>query len=70
MLAGGHIYWANEHGMTYVFKPNPQSYELVAENLLGDESFASPAVSGNHLFLRFAAREGNKRQEYLCCIGK
>lgn len=70
VLAGGHIYWANERGTTYVFKANPQAFELVAENVLGDESFASPAVSGNHLFLRVAAQEGNKRQEYLYCIGK
>ncbi|HWA98964.1 MAG TPA: PQQ-binding-like beta-propeller repeat protein, partial [Pirellulales bacterium] len=70
VLAGGHIYWANERGTMYVFKPKPDACELVAENVLGDESFASPAVSGDRLFLRVAKREGDLRQEYLVCIGR
>jgi outer membrane protein assembly factor BamB len=68
VLAGGHIYWANELGTLYVFKPNPDKFELVSENQLGDESFASPAVSGEHLFLRVAKR-GSPRQEFLYCLG-
>jgi hypothetical protein len=70
VLAGGHIYWANERGTMYVFKPNPQKCELVAENQLGEESFASPAVSGNELILRVATGSGSSRQEFLYCIGK
>jgi hypothetical protein len=69
VLAGGHIYWANEHGTMYVFKLETRACELVAENQLGDEAFASPAVSGNQLFLRVAAHVGDSRQEYLYCIG-
>ena len=64
VLAGGNIYWANELGTLYVFKPNPDKFELVSENQLGDDSFASPAVSGNQLFLRVAKR-GGERQEFL-----
>lgn len=70
VLAGGHIYWANERGKHYVFKPNPERCELVAENRLGDESFASPAVSGRHLFLRVATGAGAARQEFLYCLGE
>jgi outer membrane protein assembly factor BamB len=70
VLAGGHIYWANELGTMYVFQPNSERCELVAENRLGDESFASPAVAQNCLFLRVATSESGKRQEYLYCIGK
>ena len=70
ILAGNHIYWANEAGVTYVFKPNPQSLELVAENRLGDDSFASPAVIGNQIFIRGSKGNGDKRQEYLYCIGQ
>jgi outer membrane protein assembly factor BamB len=69
VLAGGHIYWANERGTTYVFKPNPESFELVAENQLGDESFASPAVCGGKIYIRSASGSGAKRQEYLYCFG-
>ncbi len=69
ILAGGHIYWANELGTLYAFKPNPDKFELVSENQLGDESFASPAVGGNHLFLRVAKR-GPQRPEFLYCLGR
>ena len=70
VLVGGNIYWPNERGMWYVFKPNPQKYESVAENQLGDEGFASPAVVGGQMFVRTAASPGGKRQEWLYCLGQ
>lgn len=70
VLAGGHIYWANEQGTWYVFKPNPDKFDLVAENRLGDEAFPSPAIVGNQIFIRTATRSGGKRQEVLYCLGK
>ena len=70
VLAGGHIYWANEAGTHYVFKPNPEKLEMVAENQLGSESFASPAIVGGQIFHRTATRAGGKRQEWLYCLGK
>lgn len=70
VLAGGHVYWSNERGTFYVFRPNPDRFELAGENQLGDESFASPAVSGDQLFLRVASSEGGRRQEMLYCIGQ
>jgi outer membrane protein assembly factor BamB len=70
VLAGGHIYWANELGMLYVFQANGEKCELVAENQLDDESFASPAIVDGRIYLRTAKHAGGKRQEYLTCIGK
>lgn len=70
VLAGGHIYWANELGTWYVFKPNPQKFDLVAENQLGDEAFPSPAVSNGQLFIRTATGSRPQRQEWLYCFGK
>ena len=70
VFAGGHIYWANEKGQMFVFKPNPNKLELVATNKLGTDSFASPAVSGNQLFLRVAFRTGSGREEFLYCLGE
>ncbi len=70
VYAGGHIYWGNEAGTIYVIRPSPQRCELVAENRLGTELFASPAVSGNRLFYRFASGWGDQRTETLICIGK
>ena len=69
VLAGGHIYWANEAGTWYVFKPSPEKFDLVEENQLGDEAFPSPAAAGNQLFIRTASRSAGKRQEWLYCIG-
>ena len=68
VLAGGHIYWANEAGSMYVFKPTPEKFELVAENKLGNSAFASPAICGGQIFLRVGDGEGAERQEWLYCF--
>lgn len=68
VLAGGHIYWANEIGTLYVFKPNPAKFDLVAENHIGTDSFASPAICGGQIFLRVGVEQDNRRQEYLYCF--
>ena len=69
ILAGGLIFASNERGKTFVFKPNPKNFELVATNTLGDESFATPTICDNRLYLRHA-NKSSARQEWLYCIGK
>ena len=69
VLAGGKIYWANELGTLYVFRADPEKFDLVAENQLGNDSFPSPAVCGNRIYLRTAVREGGERRETLYCFG-
>ena len=69
ILANGHIYASVERGITYVFKADPEKFELVAENTLGDEAFATPVICGGRIYLRVAANSGGKRQEWLYCIG-
>lgn len=68
VLAGGHIYWANELGTLYVFRPNPKKFELVEENQIGTDSFPSPAICGNQIFLRVGTGNGAGRQEWLYCF--
>ncbi len=70
ILAGGNIYATNEKGQTWVFKASPDSYQELAQNQLGDESFASIVITDNKLYTRVAVRENGTRQEYLCCFGK
>jgi outer membrane protein assembly factor BamB len=70
VFAGGHIYWANELGTLYVFKANPAKFELVAENQIGSDAFASPAVCGGQIFLRVGTGGPEQRQEVLYCFGK
>ena len=65
VLAGGHIYWANELGTIYVFRPTSERFELVAENHVGTDSFPSPAICGGQIFLRVGQGTGADRQEWL-----
>jgi outer membrane protein assembly factor BamB len=69
VLVGPHIYTTNEAGRTFIFKATPDRFELVAENQLGDDVFATPAICGSRIYLRVAVQEGERRQEYLYCIG-
>jgi outer membrane protein assembly factor BamB len=70
VLAGDHIYWANELGTLFVFKANPERFELVAENQIGTDSFPSPAICGGQIFLRVGETSNGKRQEFLYCFGQ
>lgn len=70
IVSGDNVYITDMAGKTTVFKASPVSFDLVAENRLGTEAFASPAVSHGQLFLRIADGSGGSRQEWLYCIGK
>ena len=61
VLAGEYVYVPNEEGRTFVFKA-AADFELVAENDLGDSSFASPVICGGRIYLR--------TEQHLFCIGK
>jgi hypothetical protein len=49
--AAGNLYFPADNGDTYVFKAAP-TFELINKNSLGDECYASPAISGGELFFR------------------
>lgn len=66
VLAGGNIYWANEAGTLWVFKPNPEKFDLVEKNQIGSSAFASPAICGGQVFLRVGTSDG---KEWLYCFG-
>ena len=70
LLVGDRIYATNERGKTFVFKASSSSYEKLAENSLGDSSFASPIYADRKLILRHATTNGNSRQEFMVAIGK
>jgi outer membrane protein assembly factor BamB len=61
VLAGGHLYFTADSGDTYVLKAGDK-FEVVSKNPLGEECYASPAVSRGQIFLR-----GDR---HLFCIGK
>jgi outer membrane protein assembly factor BamB len=61
VAAGGYLYFTDDNGITYVLKPGPK-FELVCKNELGEECYASPAISRGQIFIRTLG--------HLYCIGK
>jgi outer membrane protein assembly factor BamB len=59
--AGGLLYFLDDYGVTFVIKPGPK-LDLVQKNELGEECYASPAISHGQIFIR--------TQKNLYCIGK
>jgi outer membrane protein assembly factor BamB len=51
VLAGGHLYFLDDAGVTFVLKAGP-TFEVVSKNELNEECYASPAVSDGRLFIR------------------
>jgi outer membrane protein assembly factor BamB len=70
VLAGDRLYATNESGTTFVFRADPAAFELLAENQLGDESFATPAICGGRIYMRLAAQVEGQRREALYCVGE
>ncbi len=52
VLAQGRLYVTNPEGKTYVFAPNPEKFELLATNELGESTNSTPAISDGQIFLR------------------
>jgi outer membrane protein assembly factor BamB len=55
IAAGGRIYLSNNDGVTFVVKAG-RSFELLAENDLGERITASPAVAGDDIYYRTDSR--------------
>jgi outer membrane protein assembly factor BamB len=69
VIVGEHLFAANEEGKTFVLKLGLDSAEIVAEDQLGDEVFATPTICGGRIYLRVATRKDDERQEMLYCLG-
>ncbi len=69
VLAGGNLYFTSEKGSTFVVKPDPDSFQLLATNKLGDSTYGTPSIVDGKIYTRVAIFEGSTRQEYLYCIG-
>jgi len=60
VTADGLVYFLSDRGVMTIVKPGPQ-FKIVARNKLGENTYASPAISNGQMFLR-----GIK---HLYCIG-
>jgi outer membrane protein assembly factor BamB len=67
ILVGQNIYVSNLKGETFVFRAGDR-YEQIAKNRLGNDCYASPAVSNGEIFLRVGYGSGADRREQLVCI--
>lgn len=71
VLVGERIYVTNEGGEFFVFAASPEGYRELAENKVGDQVFATPAIVQGRIFHRAAVLgEVGERQEWLYCFGK
>jgi outer membrane protein assembly factor BamB len=68
--ANGLIYSTIKTGTTIIYKSDPAGFEKIAENKLGDDTYATPVILDDGIFIRAGfVNEGN-RQEYLYKVGK
>jgi hypothetical protein len=51
-MADGKLYVPGQKGIVRVLAANPQAYELIAENDLGEPCNATPAFSQGQIFIR------------------
>ena len=70
VLAGGHLYITTERGKTFVFKPNPDRYEPVAENQLGESCFASLTIVNDRIYMRVGFQRDGETQQWLYCLAR
>ena len=70
LLADGNVHATSETGKTTIYAASQESFDLVAENQLGDEAFATPATCGGRTYHRVAFRGSDGRDEWLYCIGQ
>lgn len=68
VMVDSRIYVTSKAGVTSVFEATPEKFTLLAQNTLGDESFSTPAICDNRIYIR-SAKTGTTRQEYLWCVG-
>jgi outer membrane protein assembly factor BamB len=70
VLVGDQIFVSNEAGEFFVFRANPEQFERLAKNQLGEEIFATPTIVGSRIYHRVAHRSPDgQRQEVLYCLG-
>jgi hypothetical protein len=68
VMVDDRIYASNVRGRTFVFEATPKTFKIIAQNQLGDEAYATPAICGNRIYLR-VAKQGEEREEFLYCVG-
>ena len=69
VMVGEVVYVTSLRGVTSVFEATPQRFKLIAQNKLGDEALATPAICDGRIYLR-SVKTGDPQQDSLWCIGE
>ena len=69
VMADSRIYVTSKGGVTSVFEATPEKFTLLGQNPLGDESFSTPTICDDRIYLR-SANTSATRQEFLWCVGE
>lgn len=69
-LVGETIYAASDNGETFVFRADPEKFEQLAVNKLGEQAMSSPTICGGRVYLRVVEPMGDQRQEKLYCLAR
>lgn len=64
------VYASSENGETFVYRANPDKFEQLAVNKLGDQVVASPTICGSRIYLRVVEQIDGQRQEMLYCLAR
>ncbi|WP_164100560.1 outer membrane protein assembly factor BamB family protein [Candidatus Laterigemmans baculatus] len=71
VLVGDKIFATNEAGETFIFRADPQKFELIGKNQLGNnEVFATPTFCGGRIYMRVSEREGDQNRQRLYCLAE
>jgi outer membrane protein assembly factor BamB len=69
VMADSRIYVTSKGGVTSVFEATAEKFTLLGQNPLGDESFSTPTICDDRIYLR-SAKTSATRQEFLWCVGE
>lgn len=64
------IFTTIKTGSTIIYKATHEGFVKVAENKLGDDTYATPVILDDGIFIRAGFVDGDKRQEVLYKLGK
>lgn len=70
VLDGDQLIVMTEYANCSILKTNVEELEVVTERNFGTNAMASPAISGDRMFLRVAEDTDSGRQESLVCLQK
>ena len=68
VYCSGRVYVPSLDGSTVVFADSAAGFEEIARNRLGSDSYSSPAICGNEIFLRVGTGSNGPRSEQLVCV--